>query len=228
MPKFTFEEAVDVKGLDNLAYSSVSLTSKERSKDEIHNNDNLFLDKSKDGIHGRENLSLASEDKCKDGIHSRENPGYVTTRRSVNLVGGISIIIGTMIGSGIFSSAQTVSEKSGSVGMILVTWSGAGVIAMLGALCYAELGTLILESGGEYAYLSKAFGPIAGFTYSWASIIVLRPASLSAICLSCGDYMIEPFFGSDESCFPLGLSKAALAKLLAALVNGESLYEPNF
>ena len=208
MPKYTFKEASGVKGFDNLACSTVSLASKDQSKD---------------GIQNHENSSFASKEQLKDEINRRENSGYVTTRRSVNLVGGISIIIGTMIGSGIFSSAQTVSERSGSVGMILVTWCGAGVIAMLGALCYAELGTLILDSGGEYAYLSKAFGPIAGFTFSWASIVVLRPASLSAICLSCGNYLIEPFFGSDENCFPLGLSKDALAKLLAAFVNGEYL-----
>ena len=137
-------------------------------------------------------VSLAADKQgCIPAITSKI---AVTTKRTVGLFGGISLIIGTMIGSGIFASARTVASLSGSVGMLLVVWTGCGLLSLFGALVYADLGTTIQESDGEYTYLKKAFGPIPSFMFAWSSILVLRPASLSAICLACGQYIVEPFF----------------------------------
>lgn len=130
-------------------------------------------------------------------------------------------MVGTMIGSGIFVSASTVARLSGSVGMYLVTWAGTGVIATLGALSYAELGTMIQSSGGEYAYLGAAFGPIISFMFSWVSILILKPSSISAISLACGNYITEPFYPTLQACAPELITKEQLAKLLAAFVLGE-------
>ena len=162
---------------------------------------------------------------------SRENKGYVrdesdaTTpnetvtpiekvkvKRTIGLTGGISFIVGTMIGSGIFASATIVSSNSGSVGMAILTWAGSGVIAMCGALCYIELGLMIPESGGEYSYLMKAFGDIPAFLYVYTSNILLRPASLAALALATADYIVEPFYAfgcvTDD--------KTVISKLLSA------------
>ncbi len=139
-------------------------------------------------------------------------------KRQVGLLSGISLVIGTMIGSGIFASAKTVATRTGSVGMILVTWAGAGMLAMFGALSYSELGTAIPVSGGEYTYLFKAFGPIVAFMFSWVSIVVIRPSSISAICMACGDYITEAFFPAD--CSELLMTKNHIAKILASLAIG--------
>eukprot|EP00111_Clytia_hemisphaerica_P021985 TCONS_00064646-protein len=117
----------------------------------------------------------------------------ITVKRTVGLFGGISLIIGTMIGSGIFASAATVSKFSGSVGMSFVVWAGSGMLAICGGLCYVELGLMLPESGGEYIYIKEALGDMCAFLFVYVSNIVLKPASLSAICVAAGDYIVEPF-----------------------------------
>ena len=141
--------------------------------------------------------------------------------KTVGLVGGISLIVGTMIGSGIFASASAVAEYSVSVGMTLVVWVGCGVLALLTSLCYIELGLSVTKSGGEYSYLLEAFGEIPAFLFSFVSAVILRPASVAAIVLATGNYIVEPFFGLD--CEPT--NKILIAKMLAAAFLGERFFK---
>ncbi|ELU11396.1 hypothetical protein CAPTEDRAFT_194364 [Capitella teleta] len=122
----------------------------------------------------------------------------VELKKRVGLVSGTSLIVGTMIGSGIFISPKGLTEGSGSVGLSLVNWLLCGGISLLGALTYAELGTLITESGGEWAYLKEAFGHIPSYLYAWMSILLLRPASAAIIALTCAEYVMVPLF--DDGC----------------------------
>jgi len=115
-------------------------------------------------------------------------------KRRVGLFSGIALIVGTMIGSGIFLSPRGVLERSGSVGLSLVVWSLSGVLSLLGALCYAELGTLISKSGAEYSYILEAFGGPLAFLFSWISVFILKPAMLSIICLTLSKYIVSPLF----------------------------------
>ena len=78
-----------------------------------------------------------------------------------------------------------------------------------GALSYAELGTLILKSGGEYRYLMGAFGPVTAFLYSWASNIILRPSSVAIIVLACAEYMMEAIY--NDGCEAPIVTKKCLA-----------------
>lgn len=94
---------------------------------------------------------------------------------------------------------------------------------MLGALCYAELGTMIPKSGGEFAYLLEAFGAPSAFLYSWTSVTLLRPSQTAIIALAFGKYVAEPFF---PSCMTQDADRQdlnVLVKLLAALCIGKSL-----
>ena len=118
----------------------------------------------------------------------------VELKQHIGLVGSISLVVGTMIGSGIFASPRTVFVNAGSVGMVMITWAGCGILAMFGALCYCELGTAIKESGGERTYLSKGIHDLIGFLYSWTAIIVLKPATLAAVTIAMAQYILEPFF----------------------------------
>lgn len=122
--------------------------------------------------------------------------------RHVTLFQGINLIIGLMIGSGIFASPGPVLKYSGSVGMSLIVWFTAGCLALTGALCYAELGTMIPSSGGEYQYLNVSFGSLVSFLFSWTAILVQKPGSLSIICVVFADYICKMFTysnGSDEN-----------------------------
>ena len=149
-----------------------------------------------------------------------KNP-EVKMDRTVGLLGGVSLNVGLMIGSGIFVSAKTVARLTGSVGMYLMTWVITGTIAFLGALSYAELGTMIPISGGEYSYLKMAFGPVYAFLNSWVTIFLLKPSGLAAIVLACGYYIIEPFYPALNDCIPELVSKEQLSKIIAAFVLGE-------
>eukprot|EP00794_Sanderia_malayensis_P018964 gene18964-20870_t len=146
--------------------------------------------------------------------------GEFKMKKTLGLLEGIALIVGVMIGSGIFSSPRSVAKNTGSVGMSLVVWVGSGVIAILGALCFVELGTMIRESGGERQYLSKAFGEWAGFMFAWSTIIVLKPSSLSAICMACGEYIVEAI---QPGCGKLAES-AIKVKLIASFLLGKFLY----
>ena len=146
--------------------------------------------------------------------------GPVKVERAVGLFGGISLIIGTMIGSGIFASAAAVSKFSGSVGMSLVIWAASGVLAMLGGLCYVELGLMLPESGGEYIYIKEALGDFPAFLNVYVSNIVLKPASFSAICVAAGDYVVEPFLVYEH----VASNKVLIAKLIAAFFLSKCLF----
>lgn len=124
----------------------------------------------------------------------QDQPKAAALQQNVGLFSGICLIVGTMIGSGIFISPKAVLEGTGAVGPSLSVWAACGVLATLGALCYAELGTMITKSGGEYPYLMEAFGPVLAYLYSWTTIMVLKPSSFAIIALSCAEYASAPFY----------------------------------
>jgi solute carrier family 7 (L-type amino acid transporter), member 9/15 len=142
----------------------------------------------------------------------------------------INVIIGVMIGSGIFISPQAALSYSGSVGACLVVWTACGVISLLGALCFAELGTVVPRSGAEYAYLIEAFsktdkfwGPLPSFVCAWVYVMVLRPAEIAVIILTFAEYSIQPF----HQMFNLDTmdehDKGLIIKIVALLALGEIL-----
>ncbi|KAL7631569.1 UNVERIFIED_CONTAM: hypothetical protein RMT77_018129 [Armadillidium vulgare] len=127
----------------------------------------------------------------------------VNLQRRVGLVSGVALIVGTMIGSGIFVSPKGVLERTGSAGLSLIVWLLCGILSLLGALSYAELGTLVESSGGEYSYFLEGFKPkdrkirwwtpLPAFLLSWVSIFLLKPSSLAIITLTSAEYIVRIF-----------------------------------
>ncbi|XP_035529229.1 b(0,+)-type amino acid transporter 1 isoform X3 [Morone saxatilis] len=115
-------------------------------------------------------------------------------KREVGIIGAVSFIAGTMMGSGIFISPQYVLSTIGSPGASLIIWACCGLIAMLGGLCYAELGTVIPESGAEYIYIMRTAGKVVAFMFVFSFVIVVRPASATGIALSFAEYVVAPFY----------------------------------
>ncbi|XP_028410019.1 b(0,+)-type amino acid transporter 1-like isoform X1 [Dendronephthya gigantea] len=138
--------------------------------------------------------SNSSSPETEKGLLNGDKPSGVSLKRDVGLLGGVAVIVGTMIGSGIFASPKGVLEASGSVGMALIVWAICGVLAVCGAMAYAELGTMIPSSGGEYVYLRESFGALPSFLYAWTACIVIKPSQLAIICLIFGEYIVTPFF----------------------------------
>lgn len=118
----------------------------------------------------------------------------VKLQAKVGLINGVSLVVGSIIGSGIFISPKGVLENSGSVGMSFVIWVACGVFSMIGAYCYAELGTMITKSGADYAYINYAFGPVMAFIRLWVECMVVRPCLIAIVALTSGRYLIYPFF----------------------------------
>lgn len=124
--------------------------------------------------------------------------GSINLKRTVGLYSGISLIVGTMIGSGIFVSPTGLLDRTGSVAMSLIVWTACGVVSMFGALAYAELGTMIPSSGAEYSYFMEAFGPFPAYMFSWVSTFIIKPSQLAIICMSFAAYAVEAFASECE------------------------------
>ncbi|XP_012683548.1 asc-type amino acid transporter 1 [Clupea harengus] len=126
-------------------------------------------------------------------------PEVVTLKKEIGLLSACTIIIGNIIGSGIFISPKGVLEHSGSVGLALVIWLSGGGIAALGSLCYAELGVTIPKSGGDYSYVTEIFGGLIGFLLLWSAVLIMYPTTLAVIALTFSNYILQPVF---PNCIP--------------------------
>ncbi|XP_052364604.1 b(0,+)-type amino acid transporter 1-like, partial [Oncorhynchus keta] len=146
----------------------------------------------------------------------------------VGLLSGICLIVGTMIGSGIFISPKAVLLETGAVGPCLCVWAACGVLATLGALCYAELGTMITKSGGEYVYLMEAYGSVMAYLYSWSTIMVLQPSTFAIIALSFAEYTSTPFYPGCTPPIVVTKCLAAVCIFLIVLVNCLSVKLANY
>ncbi|KAF2432299.1 amino acid transporter [Tothia fuscella] len=125
------------------------------------------------------------------------NGGSLEKHKSLTYLNGLSLVIGLIIGSGIFSSPASVNSNAGSPGAALIVWVVAGILAWTGAASYAELGGAIPLNGGAQVYLSKIFGEWAGFLFTWCAVIVLKPGSSAIISIIFGEYMVRAVIGAD-------------------------------
>lgn len=117
--------------------------------------------------------------------------------KTLTYLNGLGLIVGLVIGSGIFSSPSQVNVNVGSPGASLVVWAISGVLAWTGAASYAELGGAIPLNGGAQAYLSKIMGELAGFLFTWVAVLVLKPGSAAIISIIMGEYLVRAVIGAE-------------------------------
>lgn len=116
----------------------------------------------------------------------------------IGLFNCICIIIGIIIGAGIFVSPVGIIKHVGSVGMSLTMWGIVGVFSVLCALCYAELGACFPQSGGEYIYIRKAWGDFCAFMCLWMNMIIIFPVCVATAGLIFASYVLKPFYHECE------------------------------
>ena len=118
----------------------------------------------------------------------------VRLKRQLGLLHGVSIVAGLVIGVGIFVSPGGVILHTGSAGLSLVMWVVGGLLSLLGALTYAEIGLVIPQTGALYAYMRTMYGRFAGFLYLWSYLFFARVGGNAIKCLLFGRYVLKPFF----------------------------------
>ena len=139
--------------------------------------------------------------------------GGVKMKAELTLLNGCTVIVGCIIGSGIFVSPTGVLKSTGSVNMSLLVWAASGLFSMIGenfceysafqnilsgAYCYAELGCMIKKSGADYAYIHFSFGPFLAFIRLWIECVILRPCIGAIQSLTFALYILKPFFPECE------------------------------
>lgn len=143
----------------------------------------------------------------------------VKLKKELGVVDGVAIIVGVIVGAGIFVSPKGVLLYSGSVGQAIIVWVLSGVLSMVGALCYAELGTMIPKSGGDYAYIGVAFGPLTAFLYLWVALLILVPTGNAITALTFAQYLLKPFWPTCDAPILAVRLLAALITCLLTVIN---------
>ncbi len=137
-------------------------------------------------------------------------------RRSMSFLDGAALIIGTVIGSGIFASPGKVLREVGSPGMALVVWFVAGILSLAGALCYAELGAAMPVSGGEFAYFRKTLGRPISFLFIWTQFFVMKTGSQAILSITFATYLGSVIFETERSALTTDWRTKAIALITIA------------
>ena len=101
--------------------------------------------------------------------------------RGLGLFDSTMVVVGSMIGSGIFIVSADMARSIGSPGWLLVAWLLTGVLTVVGALSYGELAAMMPRAGGQYVYLREAFSPLWGFLYGWTLFLVIQTGTIAAV-----------------------------------------------
>jgi APA family basic amino acid/polyamine antiporter len=117
---------------------------------------------------------------------AKNEPGFV---RAIGLFDGTMIVVGSMIGSGIFIVAADISRQTGSAGGLLLTWILTGLLTISAALSYGELAALFPHAGGQYVYLREAYSPLWGFLYGWTLFLVIQTGTIAAVAVGFARYL---------------------------------------
>lgn len=110
-------------------------------------------------------------------------------RKVLGVSDGIAILIGISIGAGIYSTPQIIAGYLSSFNTILLLWLLAGLFVFTSGLIYAELGTRMPQTGGEYIYITRCFGPFTGFMFGWAQLFIVRTSAAAGLALIVADYL---------------------------------------
>src|SRR5690348_1856991 len=117
---------------------------------------------------------------------TKQDHGFV---RAIGLFDGTMIVVGSMIGSGIFIVAAEISRQTGSPAGLILTWIVTGLLTVSAALSYGELAALFPRAGGQYIYLREAYSPLWGFLYGWTLFLVIQTGTIAAVAVGFARYL---------------------------------------
>jgi len=117
----------------------------------------------------------------------------INTRKSFSLIKSIAVLIGIVVGTGIFSFPPLIAQNVNSPLIFILIWLLGGFVSFMGAICYAALASRYPDSGGEYSYLKKAYGDSISFLFAWARMTIIQTGSIAIIAFIFGDYATAIF-----------------------------------
>ena len=138
-------------------------------------------------------------------------------KREMSLFDAMMIVMGAMIGSGIFIVSADIARTVGSPGLLLLVWLITGVLTIIGALSYGELAGMMPHAGGLYVYLREAYGPLIGFLYGWTTFLVIQTGTIAAVGVAFAKFtgLIIPWFSEKHVLTQVLGLKITAAQVLA-------------
>ena len=161
--------------------------------------------------------AVASEDAWDTATVGPASRGVPLLRRALNIYDGIGVSVGIMIGSGIFASPGVTLSRCGSPGAALLAWVASAALVLCASFCYAELATSIPDSGGDFAFLQRAYGDAVAFCFAWYNFWVGKTGSQAIISTIFSHYFISGLFGSHFLSTHDGVIAAKITAILLLL-----------
>lgn len=145
----------------------------------------------------------------------------VDLSRELEVSHACAVVVGTIIGSGIFLVPAEMMQAVGSARLVYLAWLVGGLLSFFGALTYAELGAMKPQAGGEYVYVRDAYGPLAAFLYGWTWFIIAKPASVATVVVGfvriLGTFSVFSFFSLNVISTPLAITWGQIVAIGAAV-----------
>jgi APA family basic amino acid/polyamine antiporter len=140
-----------------------------------------------------------------------------TFKKSLRLFDSTSLVMGSMIGSGIFIVSADIARTLGSPGWLIVTWGITGFLTVIAALSYGELAAMMPHAGGQYVYLREAYNPLAGFLYGWTLFTVIQTGTIAAVAMAFGKFLgvLVPWFSEKSIWLEWGFLKFSTVHIAA-------------
>jgi basic amino acid/polyamine antiporter, APA family len=140
-----------------------------------------------------------------------------TFKRELGLFDSTMLVVGSMIGSGIFIVSADIARTVSSPGWLIVAWLVTGVITLAAALCYGELAAMMPHAGGQYVYLRESWNPLIGFLYGWTLFLVIQSGTIAAVAVAFAKYtgVLIPWFSEQHILLQLSNFKISAAQILA-------------
>ncbi len=153
-------------------------------------------------------------------MSSEQNQEPVHFTRAMGLLDSTAVVVGSMIGSGIFIVSAEASRQLGSPGWVLLAWLLAGILTVVGAVCYSELSTMHPEAGGQYVFLRESFGKLTAFLYGWTLFMVIQGGTIAAVGVAFAKFLgvFAPFVSKQNVLLSMGGWKFTALQLVSMLV----------
>ena len=136
----------------------------------------------------------------------RARPWRTGLQQALGPLDATMIVVGSMIGSGIFIVSADIARQVKSAGLLIVVWVTTGLMTLIAALCYGELAAAMPRAGGEYVFLRESFGRMWGFLYGWAMLLVIQTATIAAVAIAFANFshVLVPWFSSSAWIWRVG------------------------